>query len=275
MPNCSNRESCPWLLIRSRFSLSAHGDGGDVSGCLLFVVGPGTGGSAGSRAYGGFYDGGRFHRTVKPDNQPNNNVKIEVIQASINADRGKDGFPPIPLERTSVTGLLHKDGTISMATSGPDTATFDFFICIGDQPSLDFGGAQPGWSRVRGVRRVTKGMDMVRRIQAAPTDKAPSNPQSLNPPIRIISVRRLPSRRQNLGTSRGSHQHFCRKSFRPVNLHTLSINFTHSRDYVSRRQSAMAQALIMIKRIPFRRSVGKLYRTALCAATLPDLLDNL
>jgi peptidyl-prolyl cis-trans isomerase A (cyclophilin A) len=141
---------------------------------------------------GGFYSGGRFHRTVTPDNQPNNNVKIEVIQASINPDRDKDGFPAIPLERTSVTGLQHKDGTISMARSGPDTATSDFFICIGDQPSLDFGGARnPDGQGFAAFGRVIKGMDVVRKIQAAPTNKAPANPQTLNPPIRIISIRRL------------------------------------------------------------------------------------
>ncbi len=140
---------------------------------------------------GSFYSGGRFHRTVKPDNQPNNNVKIEVIQASINADRSKDGFPAVPLERTSVTGLLHKDGTISMARSGPDTATSDFFICIGDQPSLDFGGARnPDGQGFAAFGRVIKGMDVVRKIQAAPTNQAPANPQTLNPPIRIISIRR-------------------------------------------------------------------------------------
>jgi peptidyl-prolyl cis-trans isomerase A (cyclophilin A) len=141
---------------------------------------------------GGFYSGGRFHRTVKPDNQPNNNVKIEVIQASINADRSKDGFSAIPLERTSITGLLHKDGTISMARSGPDTATSDFFICIGDQPSLDFGGTRNlDGQGFAAFGRVIKGMDVVRKIQAEPTYKAPANPQTLNPPIRIISIRRL------------------------------------------------------------------------------------
>ncbi len=89
---------------------------------------------------GKFYDGGRFHRTVKPDNQPDNKVKIEVIQAGINPDKMKDEFPPIKLERTRDTKLPHRDGTLSMARDGPDTATSDFFICIGDQPELDFGG---------------------------------------------------------------------------------------------------------------------------------------
>src|SRR5262249_33633483 len=89
---------------------------------------------------GGYYDGGAFHRTVTLKNQANDKVKIEVIQAGINPKKEKDEFPPIKLERTDKTGLAHKDGTISMARDGPDTATSDFFICIGDQPELDFGG---------------------------------------------------------------------------------------------------------------------------------------
>lgn len=141
---------------------------------------------------GGFYSGGQFHRAVKPDNQPNNNVKIEVIQASINSARSKDGFPAIPLERTSTTGLFHKDGTISMARGGPDSATSDFFICIGDQPSLDFGGARnPDGQGFAAFGKVTKGMDIVRKIQAAPTNKPPGNAQTLNPPIKIIAIRHL------------------------------------------------------------------------------------
>ena len=90
----------------------------------------------------GHYDGGTFHRTVKMDNQPDSPVKIEVIQAGVNADRAKDGFPAIPLERTSVTGLRHIGGAISMARGQADSATSGWFICINDQPSLDFGGAR-------------------------------------------------------------------------------------------------------------------------------------
>jgi len=49
----------------------------------------------------GHYDGGTFHRTVKMDNQPDSPVKIEVIQAGVNPDRAKDGFPAIPIERSA------------------------------------------------------------------------------------------------------------------------------------------------------------------------------
>lgn len=134
------------------------------------------------------YDGGRFHRTVTPDNQPDNKVKIEVIQAGVNPDKAKDEFPPIELERTKDTGLSHKDGTISMARDGPDTATGDFFVCVGDQPELDFGGKRnPDGQGFAAFGRVVKGMDVVKKIQAAPAEG-----QALKPAVAITAARRLP-----------------------------------------------------------------------------------
>jgi peptidyl-prolyl cis-trans isomerase A (cyclophilin A) len=135
-----------------------------------------------------FYDGGRFHRTVKPDNQPRDQVKIGVIQAGIDPKKAKDEFPPIKLERTRDTGLRHKDGTISMARDGPDTATSDFFLCVGDQPELDFGGKRnPDGQGFAAFGRVVRGMDVVKKIQAAP-----AKGQSLTPPIKIVKVKRTP-----------------------------------------------------------------------------------
>jgi peptidyl-prolyl cis-trans isomerase A (cyclophilin A) len=137
---------------------------------------------------GRFYDGGRFHRTVLPDNQPGNKVKIEVIQAGINPGRAKDEFPPIKLERTNQTKLAHKDGTLSMARDGPDTATSDFFICIGDQPELDFGGTRnPDGQGFAAFGKVVKGMDIVKKIQSAP-----HRDQQLEPAVKILEVRRQP-----------------------------------------------------------------------------------
>jgi len=130
---------------------------------------------------GGFYDGGRVHRSARLETQAARPVKIEVIQAGINLSRRGDAFPGIPLERTSVSGILHKDGTISMARSGPDTATSDFFICVGDQPSLDFGGARnPDGQGFAAFGRVVSGMDVVRAIH-----KAPAEGENLTPPITI------------------------------------------------------------------------------------------
>jgi peptidyl-prolyl cis-trans isomerase A (cyclophilin A) len=133
---------------------------------------------------GGFYNEGSFHRTVTPQNQPDKAIKIEVVQASINSERTKDSFPPIALERTNVTGLHHKDGTISMARDLPDSATYDFFICIGDQPELDFGGKRnPDGQGFAAFGHVTRGMDVVRKIQASPAQE-----QKLTPPIKILNA---------------------------------------------------------------------------------------
>ena len=135
----------------------------------------------------GHYDGGQFHRSVTPDNQKDDEVKIEVIQASVAAAKEREARAPIALERTRSTGLLHRDGTVSMARSGPDSATSSFFICIGDQPELDFGGKRnPDGQGFAAFGRVVNGMDVVKKIQASPRVE-----QRLAPPIRIRSVRRV------------------------------------------------------------------------------------
>jgi peptidyl-prolyl cis-trans isomerase A (cyclophilin A) len=137
----------------------------------------------------GRYDGGRFHRTVRLDNQPGKAVLIEVVQAGVSPPRARRDFPAIALERTSATGLAHQDGAISMARDGPDTATSGFFICIGDQPELDFGGRRnPDGQGFAAFGRVKAGREVVRRIQAAPAEG-----QTLKPPVPILRIRRFPT----------------------------------------------------------------------------------
>ena len=143
----------------------------------------------------GHFDGGEWHRTVKMDNQPESTIKIEVIQAGVNPDRAKEGFAAIALERTNKSGLLHKDGVVSMARGGPDSATSGWFICINDQPSLDFGGMRnPDGQGFGAFGRVVSGMDVVRKIQAAPssaTRTTNADAQRLTPPIKILKVARI------------------------------------------------------------------------------------
>jgi peptidyl-prolyl cis-trans isomerase A (cyclophilin A) len=143
----------------------------------------------------GHYDGGTFHRTVKMDNQPESPVKIEVIQAGVNADKAKAGFPAIALERTTATGLKHVNGAVSMARGTPDSATSGWFICINDQPSLDFGGARnPDGQGFAAFGKVVSGMDVVRRIQQAPSSAdrtTNTEAQKLTPPITVVKVARV------------------------------------------------------------------------------------
>jgi peptidyl-prolyl cis-trans isomerase A (cyclophilin A) len=138
---------------------------------------------------GRMYDGGRFHRTVKMDNQPDKDIKIEVVQAGASAARTREFLPPIALERTSVTTLTHGDGVVSMARGAPDTARDQFFICIGKQAELDFGGKRnPDGQGFAAFGRVVRGMDVVRKIQASPAQA-----QNLTPPVAILRMsRKLP-----------------------------------------------------------------------------------
>ena len=119
----------------------------------------------------GHYDGGMFHRTVKMDNQPESTGEDRGDPGRRQpGSRPRSGFPAIPLERTSVTGILHKDGVVSMARGAPDSATSGWFICINDQPSLDFGGKRnPDGQGFAAFGRVVSGMDVVRKIQMAPS----------------------------------------------------------------------------------------------------------
>jgi peptidyl-prolyl cis-trans isomerase A (cyclophilin A) len=139
-----------------------------------------------------FFDGGSVNRAVRPDNTVRHDVEIQVIQFQVDEARSRQELPPIPLERTSVTGLKHVDGTTSMARDGPDTATGSFAIVIGDQPEMDFGGRRnPDGQGFAAFGRVVRGMDVVKAIQASPTGSAgPYGTESLSPPIKILKAYR-------------------------------------------------------------------------------------
>jgi peptidyl-prolyl cis-trans isomerase A (cyclophilin A) len=131
------------------------------------------------------YAGGAFHRTVRSDNQPDDSVRIAVIQggASPNSER----HPPIEMESTEETGIHHLDGVLSMARGGPHSATHGFFICVGDQPELDHGGARnPDGYGFAAFGRVIEGMEVVRRIHAGE-----ASGQILIEPVVIRSIRRV------------------------------------------------------------------------------------
>ena len=141
---------------------------------------------------GHFYDGGVINRSVRPDNTVRHDVEIQVIQFQSDPKRSRELFPPIPLERTSVTGLHHTDGTISMARSMPDTATSSFSIMIGDQLSLDFGGARNADGQgFAAFGKVIAGMDVVKKIHQSKTGETGAyRTETLDPPIKIISAKR-------------------------------------------------------------------------------------
>lgn len=139
----------------------------------------------------GWYSGGQFHRTVRPETETNTTHPIQVIQASRRRERGVTPGPgPIPLERTKDTGLRHLDGALSMArvAGQPDSGASDFFVTIGDQPSLDFGGGRNADGQGFAVfGRVVSGMDVVKRIQAGAVRPGT---QTLVTPVQVLMARR-------------------------------------------------------------------------------------
>lgn len=137
---------------------------------------------------GNYYKGGSFFRTVRSNNQPDSPVKIDVIQAGTHPWMQNFLYDPILLERTNFTGIKHKNGTISMARGEPDTAQESFFICIGDQPELDFGGKRnPDGQGFAAFGKVVSGMEIVLKIHNSNAEG-----QALMLPIMILEMVELP-----------------------------------------------------------------------------------
>lgn len=83
-----------------------------------------------------------------------------------------------------------------MARMAPGTAMGDFFITVGPAPAMDAHPGKPGDNLgYAAFGHVVRGMDVVRRILAAPTvPRAGSGAmqgQIIAKPIRIIAARRL------------------------------------------------------------------------------------
>jgi peptidyl-prolyl cis-trans isomerase A (cyclophilin A) len=140
----------------------------------------------------GLMKGGSFYRTVSPKND-NNPATISVIQGGL-GDAGTH-LAPITHETTKVTGLRHVDGVISMARDKPGSATSEFFICLGDNPALDYGGARnKDGQGFAAFGKVVKGMDVVRAIHDAPTVTKADDPymkgQIIDKPVKILELSR-------------------------------------------------------------------------------------
>jgi peptidyl-prolyl cis-trans isomerase A (cyclophilin A) len=141
----------------------------------------------------GAYAGGAFTRVVRLEND-HGAPKISVVQG---ACRTGAALKPVAHESTQQTGLRHLDGTISLPRDAVGTATGgEFFICIGDQPALDFGGRRNhDGEGFAAFGQVTSGLEVVRRIWAmdasGPSTDAYTQGQMLRAPVPIERIARL------------------------------------------------------------------------------------
>jgi len=134
-------------------------------------------------------DGAEFYRAMHTDSDKG------LIQGGVRD--GRKLFPPIAHEPTSQTGLSHVDGAISVPRLAVGTAQGDFTIMVGDQKYLDAGPGSAGDGLGYAVfGHVVEGMDVVRRILAAPTSPTEGEGvmkgQMLSPRVTIITARRVP-----------------------------------------------------------------------------------
>ena len=146
---------------------------------------------------GGYYNNSHFYRTVRMDNQAQNKIKIEVIQGGMGMETNDLPFDPIAHESTKSSGILHLDGVISMGRLDPGTASSEFFICINDQPELDFGGQRnPDRLGFAAFGKVVHGMAVVREIQTRETatpdgeELEYTSGQILKDPVVILTISR-------------------------------------------------------------------------------------
>ena len=132
------------------------------------------------------YEDFHFYRVVHMENQPDNDVKIEVIQGGLWFDKHPMELPTIIHETTDKTGIRHLNGTLSMARMEPGTASSEIFICINDQPELDYSGKRnPDGQGFAAFGKVISGMDVIRKIQLLPETK-----QMLDKVVKVNSIQR-------------------------------------------------------------------------------------
>lgn len=150
----------------------------------------------------GAYDGTAFYRSTSLENEtgprliqggPLHNVLTGSRPRLVEYSAAEK---LTTIETTSVTGLKHTEGTVSMARDLAATGHVlpDLFICLGDFPELDEGGrTRPDTKGFPAFGRVTSGLDVVRRIAEPPTDGATwtgrLKGEILSEPVMIESVK--------------------------------------------------------------------------------------
>ncbi len=137
----------------------------------------------------GAYDGGSFFRASRDPDTPTNGTIVGAPRPKVRP------FPPIAHESTTMTGLRHTTGTISLGRFAPGTATSDFFICAGPEPYLDAHPEAPGDNLgYAAFGQVIEGLPVVAKILSLPTNGktkfADQRGQWLKPPVPIRSMRR-------------------------------------------------------------------------------------
>lgn len=188
----------PWVAWADTVGVVLETRMGNIEIDLYVAQAPHSAGSFLAFLDAGRFNGGGFNRVVRPDND-NGSPVISVIQGGVLDPSEVRPEDRVPHETTAETGLSHTDGVVSLARQSPGSASAGmFFICIGDQPSLDFGGMRnKDGQGFAAFGRVVAGMDVVRAINALTNtrkvDDAYVQNQMLLEPVIIERAYRKPA----------------------------------------------------------------------------------
>ena len=129
-----------------------------------------------------------FYRIVAADNaEICAEHPINVVQGGLR-DTDSQPLPPTPHEPTSKTGLSHKQWTLSAARFDPGQTYGSFFICMRNEPALDFGGGRhPDGLGFAAFGEIATGFDVVETIFGRRTKS-----EFLDRPISIHQCTMLP-----------------------------------------------------------------------------------
>ena len=129
----------------------------------------------------GFFKGTIFHRVIPGFMIQGGGFSADLAQKQTRA----------PIQNEAGNGLKNDTGTIAMArTNDPHSATAQFFINVKDNQMLDFTSGNPGYA-VFG--KVSKGMDVVNKIEAVQTGNRGGHQNVPVKPIVIEDAKILPA----------------------------------------------------------------------------------
>lgn len=136
-------------------------------------------------------DGITFYRAVKIGDTG----EYGFAQAGVKGDP-KRVLKPIAHEPTTVTGLSHVSGAISMARLAPGSATAEFFMVLGDLKAMDANPQASGDNLGYAVfGRIIEGMDVLKAIIEQPRSPTAGQGvmkgQMLAKEIKVLTVRRV------------------------------------------------------------------------------------
>lgn len=140
----------------------------------------------------GYFDGLVFERTLSEQAEEDPNNRVELIEGGCPAGTGNPGFGSIGywLKPEFSEALKHEEGMVGACRGeDPDTAACRFYVTLSKAPVMD------GERTIFG--KVSRGLDVVRRIATQPVLNTPDYPLGDRPQkpvvIRKVTVKVRPA----------------------------------------------------------------------------------